>query len=101
MDRIWLKNYPPGVPADIDAGQYLSLVALFEESFAKYQGQQMPTLAWTSDLTYGDLDRSRGLWEPGCRARACSGRTRRRHAAQCAAVPGVRRRHPAGGVTWW
>ena len=39
MDRIWLKNYPPGVPADIDAGQYLSLTALFEESFVKYQGR--------------------------------------------------------------
>ena len=30
MDRIWLKNYPPGVPADIEAAQYPSLVALFE-----------------------------------------------------------------------
>ena len=26
-DRPWLKSYPPGVPADIDATQYPSLVA--------------------------------------------------------------------------
>ena len=35
-DRPWLKSYPPGVPADIDATQYPSLVALMEEGFAKY-----------------------------------------------------------------
>ena len=27
-DRIWLSGYPQGVPADIDATQYPSLVAL-------------------------------------------------------------------------
>ena len=25
MDRIWLKKYPAGVPADIDTNQYNSL----------------------------------------------------------------------------
>ncbi|WP_137892359.1 long-chain-fatty-acid--CoA ligase [Ramlibacter sp. 2FC] len=35
-ERIWLSSYPPGVPADIDPGQYRSLVALMEESFQKY-----------------------------------------------------------------
>jgi len=35
-DRPWLSAYPPGVPADIDASQYASLVALMEESFKKY-----------------------------------------------------------------
>ena len=37
MDRFWLKNYPPGVPADIDPSVYPSLVSLLEESFAKYR----------------------------------------------------------------
>ena len=32
-DRIWLSSYPEGVPADINAAQYPSLVALMEESF--------------------------------------------------------------------
>ena len=35
-DRIWLKSYPPGVPADLDTSLYPSLVALMEESFKKY-----------------------------------------------------------------
>ena len=34
--RIWLGSYPEGVPADIDPDQYPSLVALMEESFARY-----------------------------------------------------------------
>ena len=35
-DRVWLSSYPEGVPADIDSGQYSSLVGLMEESFARY-----------------------------------------------------------------
>ena len=35
-DRPWLSAYPPGVPADIDASVYPSLVALMEESFKNY-----------------------------------------------------------------
>ena len=34
--RPWLSAYPAGVPHDIDASQYGSLVALMEESFKKY-----------------------------------------------------------------
>ena len=34
MDRFWLKNYPPGVPADIDGNQYRSLGQLLENAFA-------------------------------------------------------------------
>jgi len=35
-ERVWLGSYPEGVPADIDPDQYPSLVALMEESFARY-----------------------------------------------------------------
>ena len=35
-ERVWLRSYPEGVPADIDATQYDSLVSLMEESFSKY-----------------------------------------------------------------
>jgi len=37
MDKIWLKHYPAGVPAEIDVGQYRSLVELLEESFKKHR----------------------------------------------------------------
>ena len=36
MEKIWLKSYPPGVPADINPDQYRSLVHLLEEAFQKY-----------------------------------------------------------------
>ncbi|MBX3605628.1 MAG: long-chain-fatty-acid--CoA ligase [Piscinibacter sp.] len=36
MEKIWLKHYPAGVPANIDVEQYPSLVALIEESLKKY-----------------------------------------------------------------
>jgi long-chain acyl-CoA synthetase len=55
MDRIWLKNYPPGVPADIDASKYPSVVALFEESFAKYRNDAAYA-CMDKKLTYGQLD---------------------------------------------
>jgi long-chain acyl-CoA synthetase len=37
MEQTWLKQYPKGVPANIDVEQYPSLVALIEESFKKYR----------------------------------------------------------------
>lgn len=67
MDRIWLKNYPPGVPADIDPAQYPSLVALFEESFAKYRNADAYA-CMDKRLTYGQLDemsRALGAWLQG------------------------------------
>ncbi len=36
MEKTWLKQYPAGVPANIDVAQYPSLVALVEESLKKY-----------------------------------------------------------------
>ena len=30
MERIWLKSYPPGVPADIDPSEFKSLVEVFD-----------------------------------------------------------------------
>ncbi len=36
MDKIWLKQYPAGVPAEIDVAQYPSLVALLDESFRRF-----------------------------------------------------------------
>jgi long-chain acyl-CoA synthetase len=55
MDRIWLKNYPAGVPADIDPSRYPSLVTMFEESFAKYRDAPA-YLSMDKSLTYGQLD---------------------------------------------
>jgi long-chain acyl-CoA synthetase len=64
MDRIWLKNYPPGVPAEIDPGRYASLVALFEDSFARNRSAEA-FLCMDKALTYTQLDemsRSLAAW---------------------------------------
>ena len=36
-DRIWLKSYPEGVPAEINPDRYHSLVEVFRESVEKYR----------------------------------------------------------------
>jgi long-chain acyl-CoA synthetase len=56
VDRIWVKSYPAGVPADIDADQYGSVVALLEESFAKYRDDKA-YVVMDKALSYGDIDR--------------------------------------------
>ncbi|MDB5548000.1 MAG: long-chain-fatty-acid--CoA ligase, partial [Tardiphaga sp.] len=55
MERIWLKNYPAGVPADIDNTQYPSLVALLEESFAKVRDRKA-FICMDKSITYRELD---------------------------------------------
>jgi long-chain acyl-CoA synthetase len=37
MEKIWLKQYPPGVPENVDVQACASLVALMEDSFVKYR----------------------------------------------------------------
>jgi long-chain acyl-CoA synthetase len=37
MEKIWLKQFPPGVAAEVRTDLYPSLVALLEESFRKYR----------------------------------------------------------------
>src|SRR5271156_3792718 len=55
MERIWLKQYPAGVPADIDVTQYSSLVELLEESFAKFK-ERKAFICMDKSITYRDLD---------------------------------------------
>ena len=55
MERIWLKQYPPGVPADIDVTQYPSLVELLEESFAKFSDRKA-FICMDKSISYRDLD---------------------------------------------
>ncbi|NEW88825.1 long-chain fatty acid--CoA ligase [Rhodopseudomonas sp. WA056] len=55
MERIWLKHYPAGIPADIDVTQYPSLVDLFEESFRKF-GDRKAFICMDKAITYRELD---------------------------------------------
>src|SRR5262249_6324272 len=55
MERVWLKQYPPGVPADIDTNQYSALVELLEERFAKFADRKA-FICMDKAISYRDLD---------------------------------------------
>jgi long-chain acyl-CoA synthetase len=55
MERIWLKQYPAGVPTDIDVTRYTSLVELLEESFAKFSDRKA-FICMDKSISYRDLD---------------------------------------------
>jgi long-chain acyl-CoA synthetase len=56
VEKIWLRNYPEGVPADINPNEVASLQALIEQGFTKFADRPAYTLM-DRTLTYGDLDR--------------------------------------------
>jgi len=63
-ERFWVRNYPPGVPAEIDPGQYRSLVQLLDEAFKKF-GPQPAYSCMGAKLTYRELDHNSaaiGAW---------------------------------------
>ncbi len=55
MQKIWLKQYPAGVPADVKTDLYPSLVALIDESLRKYKDQSAYKFMGTS-LSFGAVD---------------------------------------------
>ena len=56
MDRIWLKNYPAGIPAEIDADQFDSIPALLDQIFGKFADRPAyHNLGRT--ISYAELDR--------------------------------------------
>ena len=75
MEKIWLKSYPEGVPAEIDATQYRSVTHLLEEAFRKYADRNA-YVCMDKFMTYGELDQlsqKMGAWlqskglQPGAR----------------------------------
>ncbi|GAB6847534.1 long-chain fatty acid--CoA ligase [Paraburkholderia kururiensis] len=64
MEKVWLKSYPPGVPAEIDPSQYASITDLLEESFRQYRAKSA-FACMGKQITYGQLDdlsRALGAW---------------------------------------
>ena len=56
VERVWLKHYPHGVPAEIDPDSYRSLAHLLEDVMVRH-AEQAATVCLGRTLTYGDLDR--------------------------------------------
>jgi long-chain acyl-CoA synthetase len=64
MDRIWLKSYPPGVPAEIDYKANRSLGELFDKSVAQYR-DRAAFHSMGKTISFGQLDklsRDFGAW---------------------------------------
>lgn len=55
MDRVWLKRYPAGVPAQIDPDHYSSLLDIFEQSIATF-ADKIAFVNMGKSITYRQLD---------------------------------------------
>ncbi len=56
MEKIWLKHYPEGVPAEIDADAFPSILSIFQQSVARFARQPAFTNKGKT-LTFADIDR--------------------------------------------
>ncbi|WP_233078173.1 long-chain-fatty-acid--CoA ligase FadD [Rheinheimera soli] len=56
MDRVWSKNYPEGVPVDINADHYASLLEVFDESIRDY-ADRTAFINMGKSITYAELDK--------------------------------------------
>ena len=64
MERFWLKQYPAGVPADVDASQYRSVAALIDEAFRNFSARDA-YVSMGKSMTFREVDelsRSFGAW---------------------------------------
>jgi len=57
LNKPWLKNYPAGVPQEIDISRYNSLLDLFSESFARFS-QRKAYQYFGKALTFSELDQA-------------------------------------------
>ena len=56
MDRFWIKQYPPGTPAEVDPNEYASVKALIDQSCAQF-AERTAYIQMEQRLSYGELDR--------------------------------------------
>ncbi len=56
MEKIWLKHYPAGVPAEIDVNEFRSIGDLFAKSVKLY-GPRKAYINMDKAITYAELDR--------------------------------------------
>lgn len=55
VEKTWLKNYDPRVPADIDPDRYSSIVDIFEQSIEKYSAN-VSYINMGKSITFAELD---------------------------------------------
>lgn len=55
MEKIWLKNYDPRVPAEINPDRYSSIVDIFEQSIKQYSAN-VSYINMGKSITFAELD---------------------------------------------
>ncbi|MBS1208671.1 MAG: long-chain-fatty-acid--CoA ligase FadD [Proteobacteria bacterium] len=55
MEKVWLKSYPAGVPAEIDLTEYGSLADFFARGVARW-GEKVAYINMGAELTYRQVD---------------------------------------------
>ncbi len=55
-DRFWVRNYPPGVPADINPAEHASLKEMIELAIGRFRDRPAYT-SMDRTITYGELDK--------------------------------------------
>ena len=55
MNKIWLQSYPPGVPAEIDLGEFSSLADLFDKGVSKF-AERTAYVCMGKSISYSDLE---------------------------------------------
>jgi len=55
MEKIWLKSYPEGIPAEVDVNAYRSVVEVFEKSVERFS-DKLAYSNFGTTLTYRELD---------------------------------------------
>ena len=70
MEKIWLKHYPKGVPAEIDINEYKSVRDVFEESATKFAARPSFTCMGKT-ITFAELDALSGAFGAYLQANGC------------------------------
>ncbi len=70
MEKIWIKHYPKGVPAEIDVNEYESIRDVFEEAVTKYAARPAYTCMGKT-ITFGELDMLSAVFGAYLQANGC------------------------------
>ena len=57
MESIWLKSYPPAIPAEVNIHEHRSLAEVLDKSAARY-GSLPAFVNMGHAITYSELDRA-------------------------------------------
>jgi long-chain acyl-CoA synthetase len=71
MQKIWLEEYPAGMPAEIDPDHYPSLKALVEDSLQRY-AERNAYVQMGRSLTYGQIEQQSRAFGAWLQAQGCA-----------------------------